>query len=85
MPKSLTKMLTAECGRVVAGEDVRHAVLEHPGVAGAVGDDVVKHCGSAPALMPSAMASAAAAMCTPASSWLTIFTFEPVPGASPRR
>ena len=37
--------------------------------------------GSAPALIPSAIASAAAAMCTPASSWLIILTVEPWPGA----
>ena len=41
--------------------------------------------GSTPSRRPSAMASAAAAMCTPASSWLMIFTLLPAPGASPRR
>ena len=42
-------------------------------------------CGSAPAWMQSAIASAAAAMCTPARSWFTIFTFDPWPEASPSR
>ena len=37
----------------------------------------------APALMPSAMASQAAAMWTPARCWLTIFTVEPTPARSP--
>ena len=41
--------------------------------------------GSAPARMPSAIASHAAAMCTPARCWLTIFTVEPMPAASPSR
>jgi hypothetical protein len=44
MPRSLTKMLTAERG-VVAGEDVGDAVLEHPGRAGGGGDDVVEGLG----------------------------------------
>ena len=35
--------------------------------------------------MPSASASAATAICTPASNWLTIFTVLPMPAASPRR
>src|SRR5256885_4857344 len=38
--------------------------------------------GSAPARAPSAIASAAAAMWTPARSWLTIFTVEPIPGVA---
>ena len=42
-------------------------------------------CGSTPSRSPKAIASAAAAMCTPASSWLTIFTFEPRPWALPKR
>ena len=33
--------------------------------------------------MPSASASAAVAMCTPASSWLTILTVLPTPGSAP--
>ena len=41
--------------------------------------------GSAPARMPSASASAAVAMCTPARSWFTIFTVLPIPARSPRR
>ena len=40
---------------------------------------------SAPALAASAIASAAVAMCTPAKSWFTVFTSEPMPGASPSR
>ena len=35
--------------------------------------------------MPSAIASAAAAMCTPASSWFTIFTVLPGPARAPSR
>mmetsp|Transcript_10481 Transcript_10481/g.29814 ORF Transcript_10481/g.29814 Transcript_10481/m.29814 type:complete len:224 (+) Transcript_10481:2693-3364(+) len=35
---------------------------------------------SRPARAPSAIASAAAAMCTPARSWFTIFTLLPAPG-----
>ncbi len=42
-------------------------------------------CGSQPARIPSAIASAIAAMCTPARSWLTILIREPWPGLSPRR
>ena len=41
--------------------------------------------GATPARIPSAMASAAAAMCTPASSWFTIFTVLPAPARSPSR
>jgi hypothetical protein len=41
--------------------------------------------GSAPARMPSAIASAATAICTPARSWLTILTVLPTPTSSPRR
>src|SRR3978361_2116888 len=41
--------------------------------------------GSAPARMPSASASAAVAMCTPASNWFTILTVLPTPISSPRR
>ena len=41
--------------------------------------------GSTPSRRPSAIASAAAAMCTPASSWLMIFTLLPLPARSPSR
>ena len=37
-----------------------------------------------PDLMPSATASAATAICTPASSWWTTFMVAPRPGSSPR-
>jgi hypothetical protein len=67
--------------RVVAGQDVRHAVLEHPAVAGELVITSYSCAGSAPARMPRAMASQAAAMCTPASSWLTIFTVAAGAGA----
>ena len=39
--------------------------------------------GSTPSRRPSAIASAAAAMCTPASSWLMILTLLPAPALSP--
>ena len=42
-------------------------------------------CGSAPQAAPSAMASPAAARCTPARCWLIIFTVEPMPGSEPSR
>ena len=43
--------------------------------------DHVVQCaaGSTPSRNPSAIASPAAAMCTPARNWLMIFTFEPTP------
>ena len=41
--------------------------------------------GSAPARMPRARASAAVAICTPASNWFTIFTVLPTPISVPSR
>ena len=44
-----------------------------------------RSAGATPARMPSAIASAAAAICTPASNWLMVLTVEPGPARSPSR
>nr|MDQ6120450.1 hypothetical protein [Klebsiella pneumoniae subsp. pneumoniae] len=48
--------------------DVLHAILKHPGITRRVGDHVIHRLQGIPARAASAIASAATAMCTPASS-----------------
>lgn len=60
-----------ENGRKDAGPGERRAYQEFPAAWEMMSYTTLV---SRSALAPSAMASAAAAMCTPASSWFTIFT-----------
>jgi hypothetical protein len=66
MPQLLDKKVDCRARRVVAGKYVRYSVLEHPRRPSAIRDHFVKH--PQIDLIPSAMASAAAAVWTPASS-----------------
>jgi 3-hydroxyisobutyrate dehydrogenase len=85
MPRSLTKISTAERGvksrlRICGTRLVN--IHELPALFEITSNSVRA---SAPARTPSAMASLAAAMWTPARCWLIILTVEPMPGASPSR
>ena len=85
MPRSLTKISTADLGvksraRMCGTRSVNIQLL--PALVEITSNRVA---GSAPARVPSAMASQAEAICTPARSWFTILTLEPMPGRSPRR
>ncbi len=71
--------------RVIAIEDVRHAVLEHPGRAGAVRDHFVEHAGIGTGLDAQSHRLCGGRDMHARQQLLIIFTFEPVPAASPRR
>mmetsp|Transcript_29381 Transcript_29381/g.75425 ORF Transcript_29381/g.75425 Transcript_29381/m.75425 type:complete len:285 (+) Transcript_29381:197-1051(+) len=80
MPRSLTKMSSAECG-VVSSSSICGTRFTNIQLEPAAEEMTSNSCRvSRPARAPSAIASAAAAMCTPARSWLTIFTLLPAPG-----
>lgn len=70
--------------RPIPREHSRNPILKHPAPARGILDDLVQ-VSRVPSLAPNAMASAAAAMWTPASSWLISLTDDAAPTPPPIR
>mmetsp|Transcript_13074 Transcript_13074/g.30993 ORF Transcript_13074/g.30993 Transcript_13074/m.30993 type:complete len:336 (+) Transcript_13074:2240-3247(+) len=80
MPRSLTKISIAECG-VGSSSSICGTRLQNIQLEPAACEMISYSCRvSRPICAPSAIASAAAAMWTPARSWLTILMLLPAPG-----
>ncbi len=83
-PEIFDKNIDSGFWRVIAIQDVLHAILKHPGITRRVGDHVIHRLQWDPGAGGKRIASAATAMCT-GQQLMDNFTVEPRPMSLPMR